>query len=168
MAQLLQHRCPGLPNSCTAFSSRAHRTFPTFGSSLPQFGLQQRRSAQRILAATADGFAQDPDARSQASPQQASSSLQGHSSQTGRQTRSEYKVSAWQRIKDFFAGDRIDRKRLAALGLGAVASYGFVSNATYGTGLAVSWVAFVRQCGKSPLMAGQWKPFLAFYAGRTL
>ncbi len=50
-------------------------------------------------------------------------------------------------------------------GLGAVASYGFVSNLTYGTGLAVAWIAFVRQVGKSPLMAGQWKAFLAFYAG---
>lgn len=51
------------------------------------------------------------------------------------------------RIKRFFGGDRLDRKRLQALGLGAVASYGFVSNATYGTGLAISWVTFVRQTG---------------------
>lgn len=81
-------------------------------------------------------------------------------------------------------------------GLGAVASYGFVSNATYGTGtvsltahifkystlrkcfneddssscmlsagMAISWIAFVKRTGKSPLMAGQWKPFLAFFAG---
>lgn len=79
----------------------------------------------------------------------------------------------WGRIKYFFVGEKLDRKRLAALGviahplidqlttnsflslhivalkrvtpellltssplpgLGAVASYGFVSNATYGTG----------------------------------
>lgn len=52
--------------------------------------------------------------------------------------------------------------------LGAVASYGFVSNLTYGAGLAVAWIAFVRQVGKSPLMAGQWKAFLAFYAGASL
>jgi hypothetical protein len=57
------------------------------------------------------------------------------------------------------------RHVLAVAGLGAVASYGFVSNATYGTGLAVAWIAFVRQVGRSPLMAGQWKAFLAFYAG---
>lgn len=49
-----------------------------------------------------------------------------------------------------------------------MASYGFVSNLTYGTGLAVAWIAFVRQVGKSPLMAGQWKAFLAFYAGNSL
>ena len=50
-------------------------------------------------------------------------------------------------------------------GLGAVASYGFVSNITYGAGLAVAWIGFVRQTGSSPLMAGQWAKFLAFYAG---
>ena len=76
--------------------------------------------------------------------------------------------SLWQRIKLFFTGDKLDRKRLAALGLGAVASYGFVSNVTYGTGLAVSWIGFVRQFGKSPFMPGQWKAFLAFYAGEYL
>lgn len=103
-----------------------------------------------------------------------------------------------QRVKAFFLADRIDRKRLAELGLGAVASvracaslrqcccrsdiralavhcsahhevlllqYGFVSNATYGTGMAVSWVAFVKQYGVSPLMPGQWKAFMAWYAG---
>lgn len=59
----------------------------------------------------------------------------------------------------------MDKDRLAKLGLGAVASYGFVSNLTYGTGLSLSWIAFVHQLGKSPLMAGQWQRFLAFYAG---
>jgi hypothetical protein len=43
-----------------------------------------------------------------------------------------------------------------------------VSNLTYGAGLAVAWIGFVRQMGKSPLMAGQWKAFLAFYAGALL
>ncbi|KAK9789044.1 hypothetical protein WJX73_008966 [Symbiochloris irregularis] len=70
-----------------------------------------------------------------------------------------------QKVKRFFMGDRLDKQRLAALGLGAVASYGFVSNVTYGTGLAVSWIAFVKQFGKGPLMPGQWKAFLGFYAG---
>lgn len=40
--------------------------------------------------------------------------------------------TAWQKVKRFFGGDKLDRQRLAALGLGAVASYGFVSNVTYG------------------------------------
>lgn len=49
-----------------------------------------------------------------------------------------------------------------------MASYGTVSNVTYGGGLAVSWIAFVKQTGLSPLMPGQWKKFLAFYAGAYL
>ena len=53
----------------------------------------------------------------------------------------------------------------ALTGLGAVASYGAISNVTYGGGLAVAWIAFVRQFNKSPLMPGQWKAFVAFYAG---
>ena len=32
----------------------------------------------------------------------------------------------------------------ALTGLGAVASYGAISNVTYGGGLAVAWIAFVR------------------------
>ena len=43
----------------------------------------------------------------------------------------------WARIKRFFGGDRIDRQRLAALGMGAVCSYGLISNVTYGGGMAV-------------------------------
>ena len=95
--------------------------------------------------------------------------------------------SVIQRVKRFFTGDKLDMQRLKALGLGAVASYGCVSNVTYGTGLSISWIAFVRQtgrslqagcceatlllpysvstAGKSPLMANQWKPFLALYGG---
>ena len=56
----------------------------------------------------------------------------------------------------------------ACVGLGAVASYGAISNITYGGGLAVAWIAFVRQFSKSPLMEGQWKAFLAFYAGMLI
>ncbi|DBA87717.1 TPA: hypothetical protein ACH3X1_004720 [Trebouxia sp. C0004] len=70
-----------------------------------------------------------------------------------------------QGIRNFFGGDKMDLQSLKALGLGAVASYGCVSNVTYGTGLAISWITFVRQTGKSPLMANQWKPFLALYGG---
>ncbi|DBA71282.1 TPA: hypothetical protein ACH3X2_011099 [Trebouxia sp. C0005] len=70
-----------------------------------------------------------------------------------------------QGFRNFFGGDKMDMQRLKALGLGAVASYGCVSNVTYGTGLAISWITFVRQTGKSPLMANQWKPFLALYGG---
>ncbi len=102
----------------------------------------------------------------------------------------------WPRVKRFLGGDRIDRKRLAALGMGAVCSYGLISNITYGGGMAVggtsvymrwhvyyhtcsvplllfwlfeqvAWIAFVRRRGVSPLAAGQWQAFLAFYAGKA-
>ena len=53
----------------------------------------------------------------------------------------------------------------ALTGLGAVASYGAISNVTYGGGLAVAWITYVQQFSKSPLMPGQWKAFVAFYAG---
>lgn len=69
------------------------------------------------------------------------------------------------RVKAFLGRDKVDKAAMARLGLGAVASYGFVSNVTYGGGLAVSWIAFVRQKGLSPLAPGAWPTFLAFYAG---
>ena len=50
----------------------------------------------------------------------------------------------WGRMKRFFGGDRIDRQRLAALGMGAVCSYGLISNVTYGGGMAVGGAA--RRC----------------------
>ncbi|BDA41122.1 hypothetical protein COCOBI_01-7770 [Coccomyxa sp. Obi] len=96
-------------------------------------------------------------------PLRTASSL-GMSEATSSETASK-PVGIGGRIKRFFLGDKLDKERIKALGLGAVASYGFVSNLTYGTGLAVAWIAFVGQVGKSPLMAGQWKAFLAFYAG---
>ena len=34
-----------------------------------------------------------------------------------------------------------------------------------GGGMAVAWIYFVKQKGLSPLMPGQWKAFLAYYAG---
>lgn len=59
--------------------------------------------------------------------------------------------SILQRVKRFFVGDKMDMQRLKALGLGAVASYGCVSNLTYGTGLSISWITFVRQTGGLPV-----------------
>lgn len=75
------------------------------------------------------------------------------------------KPSLAARLKALFGGgDKLDRERLKALGTGAVASYGAVSNVTYGGGMAVSWVGFVKKFGTSPLAAGQWPKFLAFYS----
>ena len=37
-------------------------------------------------------------------------------------------------------GGKMDKQRLAALGMGAFASYGVISNVNYGTALAISWL----------------------------
>lgn len=47
-------------------------------------------------------------------------------------------------------------------GTGAVASYGAISNITYGGGMAVTWIAFVKKYSLSPLAA--WPKYMAFYA----
>ena len=52
-----------------------------------------------------------------------------------------------------------------ALGLNALLAYGFVSNVSYITCLILSWVSSCKITGLSPLAPGQWKPFLAIYAG---
>lgn len=54
---------------------------------------------------------------------------------------------------------------MKALGMGAFASYGFISNVNYGTCLAIAWLGFVKKYGVAPTAPGQWKVFLAFYAG---
>lgn len=65
-------------------------------------------------------------------------------------------------------GDGLDKERLKALGMGAFASYGFISNLNYGTALGISWLAFVKKYGVAPTAPGQWGTFLAFYAGECL
>lgn len=52
-----------------------------------------------------------------------------------------------------------------ALGMGAMAAYGVISNATYGTCFSIAWLAHVKQTGLTPLAPGQWQGFLAIYAG---
>ncbi|KAG2435441.1 hypothetical protein HYH02_011941 [Chlamydomonas schloesseri] len=49
--------------------------------------------------------------------------------------------------------------------MGAFASYGFISNVTYGICMGIAWISFVKATGQSPLWEGQWPAFLAFYAG---
>lgn len=56
-------------------------------------------------------------------------------------------------------------KALAGLGLNALLAYGFVSNVSYITCLVLSWISFSGNTQMSPLAPGQWKPFLAIYAG---
>ena len=106
----------------------------------------------RICPQASDSFSQsasdEPDDTFTASPLS-----QSHNSPPGNPTSEAPNLG--QRIKRFFGGDKLDRKRLQALGLGAVASYGFVSNVTYGTGLSISWITFVRQTGRMHSMPDQ-------------
>mmetsp|Transcript_9049 Transcript_9049/g.19107 ORF Transcript_9049/g.19107 Transcript_9049/m.19107 type:complete len:324 (-) Transcript_9049:286-1257(-) len=57
------------------------------------------------------------------------------------------------------------REKLAKMGLSALLSYGWVSNMSYAVTLSLSWYGFSKKTGLSPLAPGQWKPFLAVYAG---
>ena len=52
----------------------------------------------------------------------------------------EAKKSLLQRIRD---GAKMDKKKLGSLGLYALLSYGFVSNASYAVGIGVAWYAFI-------------------------
>lgn len=74
------------------------------------------------------------------------------------------------RIKIMFKGNKDDeklttRQRLAKMGMSALLSYGFVSNMSYSVSVSLAWYGFSKKTGLSPLAPGQWKPFLAVYAG---
>ena len=138
-------------------------------------------------SAAAQSDPEGPDQNQAAKPTGKDDSLSAASTNAPRKSSNTFV----QEIRNFSWGDKMDTQRLKALGLGAVASYGCVSNVTYGTGLVISWITFVRQtgklvlcagnatahshihtsrclclfAGKSPLMANQWKPFLALYGG---
>ncbi|KAL3756885.1 hypothetical protein ACHAWU_007726 [Discostella pseudostelligera] len=62
-------------------------------------------------------------------------------------------------------GGLTTRERLAKMGLSALLSYGWVSNMSYAVTLSLSWYGFSKKTGMSPLAPGQWKPYLAVYAG---
>lgn len=83
----------------------------------------QQHGCLQIRAAAADAYAQSAGKGDDSNGEQAS--LPPAPAQPR---------GLWQKVKAFFMGDKLDKQRLAALGLGAVASYGFVSNVTYGTG----------------------------------
>ena len=57
------------------------------------------------------------------------------------------------------------KERIAKMGLSAFLSYGFVSNMSYCVCVSVAWFGFNKKTGLSPLAPGQWKGFLAVYAG---
>lgn len=112
-------------------------------------GLSQRNSGAicSCCSASASNVHSTPDESGSYLEADTLHGNQPHNSGGGNQQATAVSPSLTQRVKNFFGGGKFDRKRLQALGMGAVASYGFVSNATYGTGLAISWIAFVRQTG---------------------
>lgn len=57
------------------------------------------------------------------------------------------------------------KQKLAKMGLSVLLSYGFVSNMSYVVSVSLAWYGFCKTKQLSPLAPGQWKPFLAVYAG---
>jgi len=58
-----------------------------------------------------------------------------------------------------------DKDKLKAMGVDAFFTYGIVSNINAGFTVALAWGTFSKASGLSPLVPGQWKPFLATYVG---
>ncbi|KAF6266308.1 hypothetical protein COO60DRAFT_1291752 [Scenedesmus sp. NREL 46B-D3] len=120
----------------------------------------RRHSAQTVLHAgsAAAGLPADDANSSSSSSSGAQQGAAGSSDQKPKR-------GFWGSLKYFFVGDGLDKERIKALGMGAFASYGFISNLNYGTALGAAWIAFVKKYGVAPTAPGQWKVFLAFYAG---
>lgn len=57
------------------------------------------------------------------------------------------------------------KQKLAKMGMSVALSYGWVSNMSYTVTVSLAWYGFSKKTGLSPLAPGQWKPFLAVYAG---
>jgi len=82
-------------------------------------------------------------------------------------------VPLWKRVVFFYKYKNADddddgltfRQKLANMGLSALLSYGFVSNMSYCVSVGLAWFGFSKKTGLSPLAPGQWKKFLAVYAG---
>lgn len=79
------------------------------------------------------------------------------------------KIGIFSKIKNMYKSEPSDglttRQRLSKMGLSCLLSYGFVSNMSYVVSVSVAWFGFTKKTGLSPLAPGQWKPFLAVYAG---
>jgi hypothetical protein len=72
-----------------------------------------------------------------ASPRLGSSVVRSQSLSEGGE---EEKKSLWHKLKD---GAKMDKKKLGSLGLYALLSYGFVSNASYAVGIGAAWLVVV-------------------------
>lgn len=66
------------------------------------------------------------------------------------------------RIRNWF---KMDKNKLQNLGVGAILSYGFISNVNSGICFTVAWLTHVKRTGMMPFAPGQWKGFVAIYAG---
>jgi len=82
----------------------------------------------------------------------------------------EDKASIFAKIKSMFKTKKEDdglsfKEKLAKAGLSVLLSYGWVSNMSYSVTLSLAWYGFSKKTKLSPLAPGQWKPFLAVYAG---
>lgn len=69
------------------------------------------------------------------------------------------------RLKSIAGNQTLNKQRIAALGTSVLLSYGWISNCNACCMCMLSWVTFGKSCGLSPLAPGQWKGFLAVYAG---
>lgn len=79
-------------------------------------------------------------------------------------------LSRWKRIKRRLFPPKEDdgltfRQRLGKAGLSVALSYGWVSNVSYSVTVSLAWYIFSKRTGLSPMAPGQWKSFLAVYAG---
>ncbi len=80
------------------------------------------------------------------------------------------KLSGLQKLRRRLFPPKVDdgltfRQRMAKAGLSVALSYGWVSNVSYSITVSLAWYIFSKRTGLSPLAPGQWKSFLAVYAG---
>ncbi|CAN0066700.1 unnamed protein product [Pylaiella littoralis] len=70
---------------------------------------------------------------------------------------------AFRRVGRFFGAGK-ELPNIKELGLYAILSYGFVSNASYSICVGLAWFAASKKTGLSPLAPDQWQFFLVSYA----
>ncbi|CAM9293069.1 unnamed protein product [Chrysoparadoxa australica] len=80
-------------------------------------------------------------------------------------TKDEEKVSWPKKLKNLVFGQKLDKNKLAEMGLHTLLSYGFVSNVSYVIMMSSAWFVSCKRTGLSPLAPGQWQPFLGVYMG---
>ena len=72
----------------------------------------------------------------------------------------------WTKAINFFSRkDLMTADNLKKFGTSVLLSYGIVSNINYSTAVIIAWCIHGKTSGLSPLAPGQWKGFLAIYAG---